>query len=59
MTYVPTRDQVADLLTKSLPKNQFDSLVSKLLMKDIFKPAWGGVWENLYFWEVDVLQAML
>ncbi|XP_071920664.1 uncharacterized protein [Coffea arabica] len=39
MTYVPTRDQVADLLTKSLPKKQFDLLVSKLVMKDIFKPA--------------------
>ena len=39
ITYVPTRDQVADLLTKSLPKKQFDLLVSKLVMKDIFKPA--------------------
>ena len=39
MTYVPTRDQVADLLTKSLPKKQFDLLVTKLVMKDIFKPA--------------------
>ena len=39
MTYVPTRDQVANLLTKSLPKKQFDLLVSKLVMKDIFKPA--------------------
>lgn len=39
MTYVPTKDQVADLLTKSLSKKQFDLLVSKPLMKDIFKSA--------------------
>ena len=38
MTYVPTRDQMADLLTKSLPKKQFDLLVSKLVMNDIYKP---------------------
>ena len=39
MTYVPIGDQVAAPLTKSLPKKQFDLLVSKLVMKDIFKPA--------------------
>ena len=27
MTYVLTKDHVADLLTKSLPKRQFDLLV--------------------------------
>ena len=39
MIYVPTEGQVADLLTKGLPKKQFDFLVSKLAMKDILKPA--------------------
>ena len=39
MVYVPTEDQVADLLTKGLPKKQFDFLVNKLTLKDIFKPA--------------------
>ena len=38
MIYVPTEDQIADLLMKGLPKKQFDFPVSKLA-KDIFKPA--------------------
>ena len=40
---------MADLLTKSLPKKQFDLLVNKLVMKDIFNPARGGVWEKSVF----------
>lgn len=43
MPYIPTVEQVANILTKRLPKKQFDDLVSKLAMNDIFKPAWGGV----------------
>lgn len=39
MVYVPTADQVANLLTKGLPTKQFDFLVSKLTLKDIFKSA--------------------
>ena len=39
MPYIPTIEQVADILTKGLPKKQFDDLVSKLVMNDIFKPA--------------------
>ena len=39
MPYIPTVEQVADILTKGLPKKQFDDLVSKLVMNDIFKPA--------------------
>ncbi|RVW15007.1 hypothetical protein CK203_090450 [Vitis vinifera] len=39
MPYIPTVEQVADILTKGLPKKQFDDLVSKLAMNDIFKPA--------------------
>ena len=38
MTYVLIKDQVTNLLTKSLYKKGFDLLVSKLVMKDIFKP---------------------
>ena len=37
--YVPTAQQIADILTKGLPKRQFDLLVSKLAMEDIYKPA--------------------
>ena len=39
MPYIPTVEQVADILTKGLPNMQFDDLVSKLAMNDIFKPA--------------------
>lgn len=37
--YVPTSQQTADILTKGLPCKQFNFLVSKLAMEDIFKPA--------------------
>ena len=36
--YIPTVDQVVDVLTKGLHKKQFENLVSKLVMKDVFKP---------------------
>ena len=39
MAYVLTVEQVVDILTKGLPKKQFDDLVSKLAMNDIFKLA--------------------
>ena len=39
MPYLPTAEQVADLFTKGLPKKQFDKLVGKLGMEDIFEPA--------------------
>ena len=45
MPHIPTDEQVADILTKGLPKKQFDKLVSKLAMEDIFKPTWVGVLE--------------
>ena len=39
MTYIPTEEQVANVFTKGLHKRQFDFLVGKLVMEDIFKPA--------------------
>lgn len=35
MPYIPVIEQVADILTRGLPKKQFDDLVSKLAMYDI------------------------
>ena len=39
MPYLPTTEQIADILTKGLHKHQFDHLICKLAMEDIFKPA--------------------
>jgi len=39
MTYIPTDEQIADVLTKGLSKKQFEKLTGKLAMEDIFKPA--------------------
>ena len=39
MTYIPTEEQVVDVFTKGLHKRQFDFLVGKLALEDIFKPA--------------------
>ena len=39
MPYMPTTEQVADVLTKGLPTRMYDKLIGKLGMKDIFKPA--------------------
>ena len=46
MPYIPTSKQAADVLTKGLPKKQFESLIGKMTMEDIFKPAQGGVLES-------------
>ena len=37
--YLPRSEQIVDALTKGLPKKQFDRLIDKLAMEDIFKPA--------------------
>uniref|UniRef100_A0A2N9EE05 Reverse transcriptase Ty1/copia-type domain-containing protein n=1 Tax=Fagus sylvatica TaxID=28930 RepID=A0A2N9EE05_FAGSY len=39
MPYIPTAEQIADVFTKGLHKKQFDILMGKLTMEDIFKPA--------------------
>ena len=36
--YIPTTEQVVDVLTKRIPTKQFDRLIDKLTMEDIFKP---------------------
>lgn len=41
MPYLSTNDEIADILTKGLHKQQFDKFICKLVMEDIFKPAWG------------------
>ncbi|GMI84033.1 hypothetical protein HRI_002072600 [Hibiscus trionum] len=39
ITYLPTKQQVADLFTKSLNKNMFEDLTSKLGLMNIYTPA--------------------
>ena len=39
MIYVPSTQQVADVLTKGLPRKQFEDLVDKLGMINIYSPA--------------------
>ena len=39
MSYIPTAEQIADVLTKGLYKGQFNYLISKLSMEDMFQPA--------------------
>ena len=46
--FVPSEDQLAYVLTKGLPSEQFQNIVSKLGMDDIHSPAWGGVLNDVY-----------
>ena len=39
LPYIPTAQQVADILTKGLSTKQFKFLVGKLAMEDIFQPS--------------------
>lgn len=39
ISYVPSKCQVTDILTKGLPTAQYEDLVSKLGMSDIHSPA--------------------
>ena len=38
MAYVPTKQQVADILTKGLPKQSLEILVDNLRMINIYSP---------------------
>lgn len=40
--YLPTIEQIADVLSKDFEKWQFNKLIDKLVMIDIFRPAWEG-----------------
>lgn len=42
-------NRLADIFAKGLHKKQFDFLIGKLAMEDIFKPARGGVLESQIF----------
>lgn len=39
MPYVPTTDQIINILIEELPKKMFDFLMGQLTMEDIFMPA--------------------
>ena len=52
MLYIPTTEQVVDVLTKRIPTKQFDRLIDKLTMEDIFKPGWGGVLKKIGLVEI-------
>lgn len=43
MSYVPSRSQLADVLTKGLHGSTFHEITSMLGMEDIYFPAGGGV----------------
>ena len=45
--YVSTDCQLANILTKGLSGTTFQTSVSKLGMKIIYSPTWGGVWKNV------------
>ena len=39
LSYIPTRQQIVDVLTKALPRVSFDELNSKLGLYNIYNPA--------------------
>lgn len=38
ISYILTKEQIADMLTKGLSKGEFDKHLNKLAMEDIYKP---------------------
>ena len=52
MTYIPTREQLADIFTKGLQKSSFKDFICKLDMIDIYDPTWGGMWKSRMIWGV-------
>jgi len=52
--YIPTGQQVADILTKGLPGPTFEYFVGKLRLIDIYSQASGGVLaDKLFFREFE------
>ena len=47
--FVKSGEQLADILTKGLASWSFHFIYSKLGMRDIFVPAWGGVLDVFIF----------
>ena len=52
MTYIPTREQLADIFTKGLQKSSFEDFICKLDMINIYDPTWRGVWKSGIIWMV-------
>ena len=46
MTYIPTREQLADIFTKGLQKSSFEDFLCKLDMINVYDPTWGVVWKS-------------
>lgn len=46
LAYIPSTQQEPDILTKVMLKLDFESLISKLRMTDIYSPAWGEALES-------------
>ena len=46
MTSVSSKSQIADVLTKGIPREDIENYVDKLGMIDIYAPTWGGVLES-------------
>jgi len=43
LVYITTKSQNVDILTKALPRTNFEELSHKLCMYNIYNPAWEGV----------------
>ena len=52
MTYIPIREQLADIFTKGLQKSSFQDFICKLDMINIYDPTWEGVWKSGIIWMV-------
>lgn len=55
LSHVPSRLQIADVLTKALPRTYFEELISKLGLFNIYNQAWGGVLNITKLYLVDFI----